>query len=110
MVDPYGFQLYKGDKREKVLDEKPAEERTWDVLGHMRNFFEAIRKRDRNILNADIAIGVEAANLCHLANTSYRLKRRLNMHQATGRFIADEEANRMLTREYRAPYVVPEQV
>jgi predicted dehydrogenase len=110
VVDAYGFQVYKGDKREKVMDEKPLEDGTGAVLAHIRNLFEAIRKRDHKVLTADIAIGAAAADLCHLACISYRLKRRLNIDPNTGRFIADEEANRMLTRDYRAPYVVPEKV
>jgi len=32
------------------------------------------------------------------------------MNQSTGRVLADEEANSMLTRNYRSPYVVPENV
>jgi predicted dehydrogenase len=110
VVDPYGFRVYKGDKRELVLEEKPAEERIWDTGPHMRNFLEAVRQRDPKLLNADIAVGVAAAAFCHLANIAYRLKRRLRVDPATQTFPGDEEANRMLTRQYRPPYVVPEVV
>jgi hypothetical protein len=74
----------------------------------MQNFVAAIRKRDHTLLNAEAAIGVRAAAFCHLANISYRLNRSLRLAPATGRFLGDEEANAMLTRDYRAPYVVPE--
>ena len=110
VVDPNGFRIYKGDKRELAMEEKTAEGRAWTPAPHMQNFLEAVRKRDHKHLNADIEVGAAAAAFCHLANISYRLKRRLNIDQASGRFIGDEEANRMLTRPYRAPFVVPEQV
>jgi hypothetical protein len=55
-------------------------------------------------------VGVASADLCHLGNISYRLKRRLNWDAAARKFVNDAEANRMLTRNYRAPYVVPDKV
>jgi hypothetical protein len=51
-----------------------------------------------------------ASSLAHLGNISYRLGRQLQFDPATERFVGDEEANKMLTRNYRAPYVVPEKV
>jgi len=90
------------------MEERPVEPRLWDTEPHMRNFLEAVRKRDHRILTADIEIGAAAAAFCHLANIAYRLRRRLRIDPETERFIGDEEANRMLTREYRHPYVVPE--
>ncbi len=109
VVDSLGFQVYKGDKRELVMDEK-AEGREWQVLPHIRNFFEAMRKRDHTLLTADVAIGARAAAFCHLANIAYRVRRTLRVAQSTGRFIDDEEADALLTRNYRAPYVVPERI
>jgi predicted dehydrogenase len=43
-------------------------------------------------------------------NTSYRVGRRLMIDPATETFVNDLEANRLLTRDYRKPYVVPEKV
>jgi hypothetical protein len=48
--------------------------------------------------------------LGHLANISYRVNRKLNFDAKSQKFQNDAEANKMLTREYRKPYVVPEKV
>jgi hypothetical protein len=39
--------------------------------------------------------------------TRLRLGRRLEMDVNTERFVGNNDANAMLTREYRAPFVVP---
>jgi predicted dehydrogenase len=103
-----GFRVYKGRNSEKLMDEK------WTgadgTTTHMENFLAAVRSRDYKSLNADIGAGVTSANLVSMANASYRLKRLLNYDDAARRFVNDDEANTYLTRNYRAPYVVPEQV
>ncbi len=43
-------------------------------------------------------------------SATYRLGRKLEFDAAAGRFVGDEEANGLLSRPYRAPFVVPEQV
>ena len=106
-MDGDGFQVYKGEKSEKVMDEKAT---SADTVEHMANFLAAIRARDYKLLHADIEIGVASADLCHLANISYRLKRSLKFDDATRKFTGDDEANRMLTRAYRKPYAVPDKV
>ena len=107
-VDDDGFQVYKGEKREKVMDEKAAKGSSTGV--HMANFAKAVRSRNYKDLTADVAIGTLSADFCHLANISYRLGRKLNYDPARWQFVNDAEANRMLTRNYRSPYVVPEKV
>ncbi len=104
-----GFRVYKGDDRELTLERKAPKD-AYTATGHMRNFFEAVKSRDHTKLNADVEVGVAAANYCHLANIAYRVKRTLNVAQSTGRFNGDPEANGMLARNYRAPYIVPEDV
>ncbi len=106
-VDGAGFQVYKGDKNEKTMDEKIAK---GDTGPHMLNFLAAVKSRNYQDLHADVQVGVTSANLCHLANISYRLKRKLNFDSSAGKFVNDAEANALMTRKYRAPYVVPEKV
>ena len=74
------------------------------------NFIEALRTRKQSDLNAEIAEGAASATLMHLANISYRLGRTLHIDPKTGMVKGDPEANKMFTRNYRAPYIVPEKV
>jgi predicted dehydrogenase len=121
-VDPVGFRVFKGRncaptasapsncRREKVMEEKAAgPEGGYDSTAHFGTFLKAVRSRNPKDLTAGVEIGVKAATLCHLANISYRLGRRLAFDAAQWRF-ADADANRMLTRNYRAPYTVPAKV
>jgi predicted dehydrogenase len=74
---------------------------------HKQNFVEAIRSRSTP--SADILEGHRSALLCQYANISLRLGgRKLTIDPATEAFVGDDEANAMLKREYRAPWVVPE--
>jgi hypothetical protein len=80
-----------------------------DTPPHMANFLAACRSRNFKDLHADVAAGVMSANLCHLANASYRVGRKLAVDAAKGRFTGEgaADANPLLTRpKYRAPYVV----
>ena len=107
-VDSAGFQVYKGAKQEKTMDELKAPGD--DSAPHMENFIAAIKSRNYKDLHADVEIAVTSADLVHMANTSYRLKRTLKFDEATRKYIGDDEANKMLTRNYRKPYLVPEKV
>jgi hypothetical protein len=51
-----------------------------------------------------------ASALAHLGNISHRLERQLTFNPETERFVGDEQANGMLSRKYRAPFVVPAKV
>ena len=74
------------------------------------NFIQALRNRNGAELNAPIEEGAMSCTLMHLGNIAYRLGRTLNFDAATMSFTGDAEANRMLKRQYRAPYEVPEKV
>jgi predicted dehydrogenase len=109
-VDAEGYQVYKGEKNEKVMDEKFQGPDVWSTVPHMTNFIEAVRANDAKRLNAGVEDGVKSAALFQIANISYRLKRRLEFDPESWSFRHDSEADRMLTRDYRAPYIVPERV
>jgi predicted dehydrogenase len=103
-VDRDGFQVYKGEKNERVMDEKA--ERDDGTRLHMENFLKACRSRNHKDLTADIEIGALSATLCHLANVSYRVGRRLEWDAIKNQFRNDREADGMISRDYRKPYVV----
>jgi hypothetical protein len=71
----------------------------------MRNFLEACRSRNYKDLHDEIGNAYLSASLCHLANISYRVGRKLTL-SAGPNFGNDAEANKLLTRDYRKPYVV----
>ncbi len=73
-----------------------------------QNFVDAIRANDRSKLVGDITEGHYSCALVHMANTSYRLGRKLQFDPKAEHYIGDEEANAMLSRNYRHPFVIPE--
>jgi predicted dehydrogenase len=88
---------------------KPGPART-DRDAHFENFITGVRSRKVGDLNAEIEEGALSCVLVHLANISFRLGRTLNWDEKTWTVKGDAEANAMLTRAYRKPYVVPEKV
>ena len=90
-------------------DQKPGPS-GFDRGDHFANFIGAVRSRKHSDLNAPIEEGAISTTLVHLANISYRLGRTLQFDPATYSCPGDEEANRMFTRKYRHPFVVPEKV
>jgi hypothetical protein len=71
----------------------------------MQNFLAACRSRRHQDLNDEIANAHLSASMCHLANISYRVGRKLTL-AAGPKFVNDPEADKLLTRDYREPYVV----
>jgi predicted dehydrogenase len=77
---------------------------------HYQNWIDAIRAGDRKLLTCDIEEGHLSASLAHLGNISHRMGRKLTFDGAAEKFVNDPEADKLLTRTYRAPFVVPEKV
>ena len=102
------YESFLGEKREKGPSRKEGGELTL----HFQNWFDAIRARDMSIQNGPVQTGHLSSALAHLGNISFRLGRQLTFDPVAERFYGDgeNEANAMLSREYRAPYVLPEVV
>ncbi len=98
----YEFDKFPEDKTEKDLETHVAPA----IRAHMKNFLECIESRQRPV--ADIEQGYMSASSCILANISQKLGRSLTWDHAKGVVVKDEEANRLLRRPYRAPWVHPE--
>jgi predicted dehydrogenase len=77
---------------------------------HYQNFIDAIRADDPKMLYCDVLEGHLSSSLPHLANISYRVGRALRFDGKTETIVGDAEANKLLTREYRKPYVIADKV
>jgi len=103
LKDVSSWQTFMGKEREPGASGK-------GIGNHYQNFIDAIRANDPSMLTAPIEEGFYSCALIHLANISYRLGRTLNIDPDTITVINDDEANAMLTKEYRKPYVFPDKV
>jgi predicted dehydrogenase len=104
-MDDAGFQAYKGESSELVMEERPERGSDGTAL-HMENFLAACRSRNVKDLHDPISNAHFSAGLCHLANISYRIGHKLNLGPGP-RFTGDAEADKQMTRQpYRKPYVV----
>ena len=98
-----GYRTYLGRNRE------PGPTRM-EGGNNFANFIQAVRSRRTEDLNADVEEGHLSSALCHLANMAYRTGRTLDFDPATETVQGDSEASTLLTRDYRAPFLVPEVV
>ncbi len=97
----FGYRTYLGkDRKEGPSGEAKSNE--------YERFIAGVRSRNRDDLGVEIEDGHYSSALCHLGNISYRLGRTVNFDPVGETFGSDEEANAMLSREYREPFVVPE--
>jgi predicted dehydrogenase len=98
----YEYDKYPEDRTEKDLERHVASA----VRGHMRDFLQAIASRGRPV--ADIEQGHISTASCILANLSQKLGRSLTWDAEKQQVVGDEEANKLLRRPYRNPWVHPE--
>tara|TARA_B100000902_G_scaffold398208_1_gene464206 strand:- start:326 stop:1663 length:1338 start_codon:yes stop_codon:yes gene_type:complete len=78
--------------------------------GHFTNFIEAVRKHDSGILTAPIETGHLSSGLAHLGNIAYRMEKVLTFNPQAEKFVNDPEADKMLTRNYRQGFEVPNKI
>ena len=71
----------------------------------MKDFLAARKSRGKPV--ADIEQGHISTACCILANIAMKLGRTLTWDAAAGKVAGDEEANKLLARPYRSPWVHP---
>jgi len=98
----YELDQFPEDQTEKDLEKHCAPA----IRGHMKDFLTAIAQRSKPV--ADIEQGVTSTTACILANLSMKLGRTLAWDAVKGEVIGDDEADKLLRRPYRAPWVHPE--
>lgn len=86
-IGPEGIHLYKSDD-------------------HFRNFIDCVISREPTA--APVEVAHRSITICHLGNIAMRLGRdELRRDPRTEQIIGDHEATQMLSRPYRAPWVLP---
>jgi len=98
----YELDRFPEDKTEARLEQHVAPA----IRRHMLDFLAAIDSRRNPV--ADIEEGYISAACCILANLALKTGRTLAWDPAAQRVTNDEEANRLLRRPYRRPWIHPE--
>jgi predicted dehydrogenase len=96
------LEQYPEDKTEKDLERHVAPA----IRHHMQDFLSCIESRGKPV--ADIEEGYISTASCILANMALQVGRTLTWDPKAGKVIGDDEANRLLRRPYRSPWVHPE--
>ncbi|MEZ5104672.1 MAG: Gfo/Idh/MocA family oxidoreductase [Draconibacterium sp.] len=118
VVDGYDkYQFYMGQKREPGKSGADGGKSGSEIDrglggtdGHFKNFIDAVRAHDKTILHGPVETAHLSSGLAHLGNIAYRLGRVLTFDPASEKFVNDPDADEYLTRNYRAPFVVPDKV
>ena len=103
VVDRASFQVYPSSLGIPEYVGEP--ERSWANPAHHHNFFECIRTRKRPV--ADIEQGFRSTTAVLLAGIALKMRRKLVWDGEAERFVNDREADRHLSRPYRAPWYLP---
>ena len=106
-VNYLGYATFLGKNREPGPNAETSRDGQTGKDFCWKRWLVGLRSRRINDLAVDVEDGHLSSALCHLANISYRLGRSLSFDPQTEAFVRDEQANQMLTRAYRTPFVVP---
>ncbi len=98
----YEYDKYPEDETEKDLERHVASA----IRRHWRNFLDMVDTRGRPV--SDIEQGYISAASCIMANMSCKLGRQLAWDSEKGQIVGDEQANGLLARPYRSPWVHPD--
>ncbi len=78
--------------------------RTGRSLDHMRNFLDCVKSREEPVANP--VVMHRSMSTVHAANICMWLERDMNYDPVAEKFVNDDEANRLLSRAQREPWVI----
>jgi predicted dehydrogenase len=88
--------------RTTPLQESGYEQVRDQFVPHVRDFLDCVKSRKAP--TSDLASSHRASVPCHLANLALRLGRTLRWDEAKQDLVADPEASKLLSKEYRSPW------
>ena len=102
------FRTFLGRKEEKGPASGKSGRVGAPVPTHVENYLSCVRSRKQPKAPADVAHRVCA--LIHLGEIAYRTRSVLEFDPKTERIVNNSKLNDLLTKEYRAPYGMPDKV
>jgi hypothetical protein len=92
--------------KQEDIDKWRDEVALWQARFHLQNWLDCIKTREKPV--ADVEIGHRSISLCHLANITRELGRKLRWNPEKEQFVDDPEANNLVSRPRRKGYELPE--
>jgi predicted dehydrogenase len=112
VVDRGGWEVisetdrFKQPERVKRMADMARQPGSGDFhLEHIKNFVACIKSRETP--TGDVELGHKSITVPHLANIAYRLNRHIKWDAAAEKIVGDPEAQALVGRAYRAPWVLP---
>ena len=101
------FSTFLGPKNKKGPTEDKSTRGHRGYAEHMADFLDAVRTRNSNT-KADALTAHRSCAVVHLGEIAYRTEGRVDFDPTTERFLCCDAANELLTKDYRAPYELPQ--
>ena len=99
------FTVYLGRKGKKGPTETKESRSNSGLAEHLEDFLQAVRTRSATRAPAEIAH--HSCALVHLGEIAFRTTGQLEFDAEAGEFVGCDEANELLTKNYREPYGFP---
>jgi predicted dehydrogenase len=97
--------VLQADPPELLKDALPADAvHLYESKSHSGNWLDCIRTRKLPICDAEV--GHRSATVCHLGNIALRTGRAIQWDPVKEEIVNDAEANKLITRTYRAPWTL----
>jgi len=103
-VDRGVFETYPPNLIHEVIG--PNETKLYKSRDHYQNFLDCVKSRALTITPCEVAH--RSASVGHLGVIAIELARKIRWDPATESIIDDPEAERLLSRAYRKPWVLPQ--
>ena len=104
VVNRGGWEVIPDQKRVEAVPLQTPKENGLDK--HMENFVQAIKNKDKSLLNASIDVGSHVAIVSQMGNIAYRAGKKLYWDKANSQF-TDNAANEYLASTYHNGYSIP---
>jgi len=99
-----GWEVIPEAKRMEAVPFQKSMDNGLDL--HAKNFIEVIKSRQMTDLNAPIQVGSDIAVFSQMGNIAYRTGKKIYWDKEKGKF-TDDEANKLIAKEYHNGYKLP---